>query len=207
MIIHFHSPFDTHFVPTMHLILRYFLLILCFKAGFGFPIQPHSYRKQKRWSPTLEHNAPTQRWAQSLISLHKDLVNIESITGHEQKICDFLIDYLAARIFTVETQIVTPLTEDPTAKPRQNDFANKGPIPSHAHIIDKSHWHRRSLFSIWTPERHWDLRQRYRGRQRINCVPDHCCGTASHGWQDLGRRRKPIVCSGRRARWRWNKES
>jgi acetylornithine deacetylase len=41
-----------------------------------------------------------------LISLHKSLVDINSITGHEQKVAHFLKEYLEKSGFTVEIQIV-----------------------------------------------------------------------------------------------------
>lgn len=45
----------------------------------------------------------------SLFSLHKDLVNIESISGNEQAVGEFLETYLKSHNYTVERQYVNSL--------------------------------------------------------------------------------------------------
>ena len=45
----------------------------------------------------------------SLFSLHKDLVNIESISGNEQALGEYLEAYLKSHNYTVERQYVHPL--------------------------------------------------------------------------------------------------
>lgn len=45
----------------------------------------------------------------SLFSLHKDLVNIESISGNEQAVGEYLEAYLKSHNYTVERQYVHPL--------------------------------------------------------------------------------------------------
>lgn len=45
----------------------------------------------------------------SLFSLHKDLVNIESISGNEQAVGEYLEAYLKFYNYTVERQYVHPL--------------------------------------------------------------------------------------------------
>ena len=45
----------------------------------------------------------------SLLSLHKDLVEIESISGNENHVGEYLKNYLRRHNFTVETQLVAPL--------------------------------------------------------------------------------------------------
>jgi len=44
----------------------------------------------------------------SLLALHKSLIEIESITGHEHDVAQYLIDYLELQNFTVERQEVGP---------------------------------------------------------------------------------------------------
>jgi acetylornithine deacetylase len=44
----------------------------------------------------------------SLLALHKSLIEIESITGHEHDVGQYLIDYLELQDFTVERQEVGP---------------------------------------------------------------------------------------------------
>ncbi|KAI9845701.1 MAG: hypothetical protein M1838_001564 [Thelocarpon superellum] len=43
-----------------------------------------------------------------LLNLHRQLVQIESISGHELAVGNFLVDYLSERNFTVETHPVAP---------------------------------------------------------------------------------------------------
>lgn len=45
----------------------------------------------------------------SLFSLHRDLVNIESISGNEQAVGEFLEAYLKSHYYTVERQYVNSL--------------------------------------------------------------------------------------------------
>jgi acetylornithine deacetylase len=44
--------------------------------------------------------------ASSLLSLHRDLVSIPSVTGTEKEVADFLVKYLTDKNFSVETQVV-----------------------------------------------------------------------------------------------------
>lgn len=64
----------------------------------------------------------------NLISLHKDLISIESITGNEYDVGHYLHSYLSSRNFTVETQYVHSVqpTASPHDKPRLNIFAYRG---------------------------------------------------------------------------------
>ena len=62
-------------------------------------------------------------WRDTLISLHRELVSIESVTGNEAAVGDFLADYLAQRSFSVSRQHLP--SSDPK-KPRFNVFANIG---------------------------------------------------------------------------------
>ena len=66
--------------------------------------------------------------ASSLLSLHKDLVEIESISGNENHVGEYLKDYLRLHNFTVETQLVGPLNslEQSSRASRYNIFAYPG---------------------------------------------------------------------------------
>ena len=44
-----------------------------------------------------------------LLSLHRDLVEIESISGNEHDVGEYLVQYLKAQNFSVETQLLEPL--------------------------------------------------------------------------------------------------
>ncbi|KAE8449796.1 hypothetical protein EG329_007571 [Mollisiaceae sp. DMI_Dod_QoI] len=66
----------------------------------------------------------------SLLSLHKSLVEIPSISGSERNISAFLIKYLESRNFTVESQAVS--------KTRENVIAYTGSSPN-TRILVTSH--------------------------------------------------------------------
>ncbi|TGO50706.1 hypothetical protein BOTNAR_0383g00050 [Botryotinia narcissicola] len=81
-------------------------------------------------SANAEHSLLTEIES-TLIGLHKDLVSIESITGNEYEIGQYLNSYLSSRNFTVETQHVSPIqsasnVQNMYDKPRLNVFAYKG---------------------------------------------------------------------------------
>ncbi|KAI1821681.1 Zn-dependent exopeptidase [Xylaria intraflava] len=58
-----------------------------------------------------------------LVSLHQSLVEIPSVTGSENAVGDFLVEYLAERNFTIERQF---LPSDGDAKPHYNVLAWPG---------------------------------------------------------------------------------
>jgi len=63
--------------------------------------------------PQLPLDAPTSeshtRRLAPLLSLHRDLVEIESISGNEHDVGEYLVKYLKAHNFSVETQLLEPL--------------------------------------------------------------------------------------------------
>ena len=63
-----------------------------------------------------------------LLSLHKDLIEIESISGNENHVGRYLIEYLTNYNFTVETQLVEPLEslDRERQPPRYNILAYPG---------------------------------------------------------------------------------
>jgi acetylornithine deacetylase len=71
--------------------------------------------------PILESSSSS---TSSLLKLHKELVEHESITENEDNVAQYLIKYLMSQNFTVETQDVgPPKSSDP---PRQNILAYVG---------------------------------------------------------------------------------
>ena len=75
-----------------------------------------------------------------LLSLHKDLVDIESISGNENSVGKYLHAYLTSHNFTVETQLVDALkspnhSEQP---PRYNLLAYRGQS-RHTRVLVSSH--------------------------------------------------------------------
>ncbi|RYP77569.1 hypothetical protein DL770_007070 [Monosporascus sp. CRB-9-2] len=72
-------------------------------------------------------DAPAYR--ESLVSLHKSLVDISSITYDENEVGQFLVDYLTERGFVAKLQVVPPPTNSSSddEKPRFNVLAWPGP--------------------------------------------------------------------------------
>lgn len=74
----------------------------------------------------LESDVPTYR--RELVSLHKSLVEISSVTYTENAVGQFLVDYLTERDFVAELQFLPPSnTSDSDNKPRFNVLAWPGP--------------------------------------------------------------------------------
>ncbi|KAH6675263.1 hypothetical protein F5X68DRAFT_39692 [Plectosphaerella plurivora] len=79
-------------------------------------------------------------WRDSLISLHRSLVEISSVTGTEAKVGEFLIDYLNKRGYTAVPQFVPPRDDAADSTPRFNVLASKGPVRDlAAHVVVSSH--------------------------------------------------------------------
>lgn len=62
--------------------------------------------------------------ASPLLSFHRDIVRISSVTEHEKGVGEFVSSFLSSRNFTVEKQIVTPRSD--TEEERSNIFAYVG---------------------------------------------------------------------------------
>ncbi|KAH0600495.1 hypothetical protein MHUMG1_01492 [Metarhizium humberi] len=81
--------------------------------------------------------APSYR--QELLSLHKQLISIPSISGDENAVGNFLVDYLTARGYYADLQPVAARDGTPPDKQRFNVLAWKGGrIPS-AKVVVSSH--------------------------------------------------------------------
>ncbi|KAI8628078.1 Zn-dependent exopeptidase [Xylariaceae sp. FL1651] len=107
------------------------LLLLSSSGAFGLehqkPLQSSS--DSTTLSPSLpEHNGPAYR--EDLVSLHKSLVEISSITGNENEVGNFLVNYLTERHFVAQLEFLPPSIvsdDDEPAKPRFNVLAWPGP--------------------------------------------------------------------------------
>ncbi|KAI4869175.1 Zn-dependent exopeptidase [Hypoxylon rubiginosum] len=90
--------------------------------GFGFQ-QPILVAQ----ALTLAADTPPS-YRDELVSLHKSLVEIPSISNDENEVGNFLVDYLTARDFVVQLEFLPPPTNtsEPT-KPRFNVVAWPGP--------------------------------------------------------------------------------
>jgi len=90
----------------------------------------------------------------SLLELHKALIEIESITGNEAGVTKYLVSYLKSQNFTVETQEVTPKTDEQEA--RHNILAYLGKerktralISSHVDTVPPFWPYKREGDEIW----------------------------------------------------------
>ncbi|KAI2619484.1 Zn-dependent exopeptidase [Hypomontagnella submonticulosa] len=82
-------------------------------------------------TPLAASSAPSSAppYREALVSLHKSLVEISSISGHENDVGSFLVDYLEQRGFVVQIEALPPADTNDTepAKPRFNVLAWPGP--------------------------------------------------------------------------------
>lgn len=69
-------------------------------------------------------DAPAYR--KDLVDLHRNLVSIESISGNENEVGNYLLDYLEKRGFTAEAQVVAPNDNTPKDSTRFNVMAWPG---------------------------------------------------------------------------------
>ncbi|KAI1098435.1 Zn-dependent exopeptidase [Jackrogersella minutella] len=77
-------------------------------------------------SHETSNGSPSYR--DDLVSLHKSLVEVPSISSNENEVGKFLVDYLAARDFVVQLEAVPPEANAPEpSKPRFNVLAWPGP--------------------------------------------------------------------------------
>lgn len=79
----------------------------------------------------LEHVIDTS----PLLSLHRDLVKFESISGNEQDVGDFVIQYLQARGFAVEKQVVEPGRFNIYAYPEASSVPPRVLLSSHIDTV------------------------------------------------------------------------
>jgi acetylornithine deacetylase len=89
----------------------------------SFVLASHAYASFVRPTqrPILESPSSS---ISSLLKLHKELVQHESISGNEHNVAQYLIKYLKSQNFTVETQDVGP--QESSGPPRQNILAYVG---------------------------------------------------------------------------------
>ncbi|KAG6207461.1 hypothetical protein E4U35_000951 [Claviceps purpurea] len=77
-------------------------------------------------SPAEDAEDATPSYRHELLHLHKELVSISSISGYENAVGHFLIDYLTERGYNVELQPVNAIDSAPAAKERFNVLAWRG---------------------------------------------------------------------------------
>jgi acetylornithine deacetylase len=72
-------------------------------------------------------------WRKDLLSLHRSLVSIESISGNEYGVGNFLVEYLTERGYVAQLQFVAPQSSTPKGQNRFNVLAwrsrSRSPTP------------------------------------------------------------------------------
>ncbi|KAI1461788.1 Zn-dependent exopeptidase [Annulohypoxylon moriforme] len=83
-------------------------------------------------SPSYKSSHGSPSYRADLVSLHKSLVEISSISGNENEVGNFLVDYLTARGFTIQLDSIPPSSPNSDSKPRFNVIAwpSSNPHPS-----------------------------------------------------------------------------
>lgn len=101
---------------------------------FPWPISGHAQELSHAQHPLNLHPIDSS----PLLSLHRALVEIESISGNEYKVGEYLHSYLTALNFTVESQLVDPLAADAESS-RFNLLAYPGGDKHSARVLLSSH--------------------------------------------------------------------
>ena len=85
----------------------------------------------------LSDHVPSYRDA--LLALHRSLISIPSISGTENQVGSFLVDYLASQDYTVDLQFVKPRDNTPEGQDRFNVVAWKGSETPSPRLLVTSH--------------------------------------------------------------------
>ncbi|KAI1134077.1 Zn-dependent exopeptidase [Hypoxylon sp. FL0543] len=104
-------------------------VLLCSSLALGSELQkPLKTASTATTSAAYEsHDAPPP-YRDNLVSLHKSLVDIPSISDDESDVGKFLVDYLAARGFVAQLQYVPPASNaSESSRPHFNVLAWPGP--------------------------------------------------------------------------------
>lgn len=89
--------------------------------------------------PRVLRQADAPAFRSELLSLHKALVSIESLSGHERDVGRFLIDYLAQRGYKTRAQAVDGDARACKGKERFNVLAWRGSDEPRAKVLVTSH--------------------------------------------------------------------
>ncbi|KAJ5130113.1 Peptidase M20 [Penicillium bovifimosum] len=116
----------------------------------GVKASPHPALEQQQLLSVPSQSAPSApSYSQTslddiirdspLLSLHRDLVKIESISGNEHDVGNFVAQYLEARDFTVVKQEVPQVKGKEATKPRYNIYATPTSSTEPPSILLTSH--------------------------------------------------------------------
>ncbi|KAJ2896637.1 hypothetical protein MKZ38_005396 [Zalerion maritima] len=87
--------------------------------------------------PINSQNAPSYRG--SLVSLHRSLVEIESLTGNEYTVGNFLAEYLSNRGYQTQLNSLPPTDKTKPGETRSDLLAWRGSDFSHSKVVVTSH--------------------------------------------------------------------
>ncbi|KAJ5552608.1 hypothetical protein N7494_001986 [Penicillium frequentans] len=93
-------------------------------TGLTNAIEPQQPLRQQKITQNEPTNLTQIITSSPLLTFHKNIVEIPSISGNEKSVGEYIINFLASQNFTVEKQLVTPATE--TEKERFNVYAYVG---------------------------------------------------------------------------------
>lgn len=99
------------------------LIQLLVHCALAFTFTTFSHNNQHQSSLAFDDSKLSKN---PLFSLHKDLVDIESISGNEQAVAEFLEVHLESHNYTVERQYLEPLPTKLQASQRFNLLAYPG---------------------------------------------------------------------------------
>lgn len=113
-------------MDTSTALLSLLLIWLWFLGVRAAPEQhPLSKATQPETLPLSSESAPPYR--DSLLSLHRSLVEIPSVSGTENKVGSFLVEYLSGLGFVAQLQFLPPQPHTPKDAERFNVIAWPGP--------------------------------------------------------------------------------
>ncbi|KAK2612654.1 hypothetical protein QQS21_001270 [Conoideocrella luteorostrata] len=112
-------------------------LLIVFAALGLVPSAACHEHQRSLGSIATEDGAPSYR--DELLSLHKNLVSIPSISGDENAVGKFLVDYLTERGYHADLQFVAPSDSTPKGKERFNVLAWKGKRMATPKVVVSSH--------------------------------------------------------------------
>ncbi|KAJ5523527.1 hypothetical protein N7513_013071 [Penicillium frequentans] len=93
-------------------------------TGLTNAIEPQQPLRQQKITQNEPTNLTEIITSSPLLTFHKNIVEIPSISGNEKSVGEYIINFLKSQNFTVEKQLVTPATE--TEKERFNVYAYVG---------------------------------------------------------------------------------
>ncbi len=104
--------------------------LLC-SLSSGLTVEQHPIGGPPSAANSIDPGSPpssdSPSYRDALLALHKSLVEIPSISGTENEVASFLLEYLTARNYVAQLQFLPPATNTPHGAERFNVLAWPGP--------------------------------------------------------------------------------